>query len=454
MGALVGAAELAVPYKLMGSDAYMALVCGRLVAREGLPHRDSLAAATAGKAWVDQQWLGQLALWAVERLGGPWLLVCVHALVVGAAAAIAARFADKRGAGVNAILLGAIGMILIDSSYVILRAQTFSMVAFAGLLVLLRDDLDAPRKRVHFVWPILALWANVHAAVVIGSGLVVLRAAFDFAQKRFARGALLCAGAVAAPFATPYALEMPAYFRTYAAHLGASHEFPVIEWLPPKDDFVTFGIVALVLGLVFVPWIRRRERPPAFESIVLVACAIAGLRAARHMVWFGIAVAAYAPLLLARVPAIQAREIRVVAWVVRLAPVVLLAGLVRLALIPRGGFERMYPVGALEPLRAAMGAEPAARVITSDVLADWVLWRAPELEGRVELDSRLELLDREQARDLGRFLFARPGFRALYPDAPIALVSKKDHAALASGLRAEPGAKVLWEGADALLVRR
>ncbi len=454
MGALVGAAELAVPYKLLGSDAYMALVCGRLVAQHGLPHHDTLVAGTAGKAWVDQQWLGQLALWGVERIGGLWGLVAFHALLVGAAAAIGARFAEKRGAGANALLLGAIGMMLVDSSYVILRAQTFSMVAFAALLVILREDLEAPSRRIHLVWPILALWANVHAAVVIGAGLVVLRAAFDFAQKRVVRGVGLCAGAAVAPFATPYALEMPAYFRNYAAHLDAKHEFPVIEWLPPKDDLATFAIVAIVVALIFVPWIRRREKPPAFESIVLAVCAVAGMRAARHMVWLGIAVATYAPILIARIPAVRERELHVVAWVVRLAPIMLLAGFVRLALLPRTYLERMYPIDALEPLRQTLAAHPKDHVIASDVLADWLLWRAPELEGRVELDSRLELLDRDQARDFGRFLFARAGYETLFPDARLALVSKKDHGALAAGLRARAGSTIVWEGPDALLVWR
>jgi hypothetical protein len=444
VGCLVGAAELIVPWKLLGSDAYMALVGGRLVARHGLPHADTLAVVTAGTPWVDQQWLGQLAIYGAWCLGGLVGAIVFHALLVGASAAVGAASAEKRGASTNALLLAAIGMVLVDSEYVILRAQSISMVLFAATLVLMRSKTST---RSHFVWPVLALWANVHGGVLVGCAVVALRGIFDLAKRKW-EGAIFVAGALAAPFATPYAREMPAYFARYASHVGATHEFPVIEWLPPRGDFTAYGMVAAVVALIVVPWVRKRERPDAFEAIVLVACAIAGMRAARNMVWFGVALVAYAPALVDRVEAIRKLELRVVTGFAKLAPVALLVGLVRLALSPQASLERMYPTGALEPLRAAMKEHPEARLVASDIFADWVLFRAPEIEGRIELDARLELLTREQARDLGRFLFA--GDTSMYPDARLALVSKKDHPRLAERLRGT----VVWESGDALLVWR
>src|SRR5579872_7372940 len=46
-------------------DSWYALLSGHVVATSGLPGRDHLAVMTAGRAWVDQQWLGQLALYAL-----------------------------------------------------------------------------------------------------------------------------------------------------------------------------------------------------------------------------------------------------------------------------------------------------------------------------------------------------------------------------------------------------
>jgi hypothetical protein len=226
----------------------------------------------------------------------------------------------------------------------------------------------------------------------------------------------------------------------------------VIEWLPPKDDFTSFAILAGLAALIVVPWARGREKPPAFESIVLIASGVAGLRAARNMVWLGVAVSAYAPVLLDRVGFVREQKLRVVAALARVAPVLALAGVVRLCFLSQASLERTYPTAALAPLRAALAEHPSARLVASDVLADWVLWRAPEAEGRIELDARLELLDRDQARALGRFLFT--GDTTLFSDAELALVSKKDHRALATNLRAAPRANVVWEDGDALLVWR
>ena len=40
-----------------------------------------------GVRWVDQQWLAQLAMYELERLGGMQLLTVVYVLITGAAVA-------------------------------------------------------------------------------------------------------------------------------------------------------------------------------------------------------------------------------------------------------------------------------------------------------------------------------------------------------------------------------
>ena len=57
----------------------MALLSGRVVAQHGLPSHDTLTVWAHGRTWVDQQWLAQLALYGLERLGGLPLVLLVHA---------------------------------------------------------------------------------------------------------------------------------------------------------------------------------------------------------------------------------------------------------------------------------------------------------------------------------------------------------------------------------------
>src|SRR5213080_1008061 len=78
----------------LAADGWMALLSGRVVAH-GLPSHDALTIWAHGRKWVDQQWLAQLVLYELERLGGLRLVLLVHAALVtlglGGAAALARR---------------------------------------------------------------------------------------------------------------------------------------------------------------------------------------------------------------------------------------------------------------------------------------------------------------------------------------------------------------------------
>ena len=55
---------------------------------------------------------------------------------------------------------------------------------------------------------------------------------------------------------------------------------------------------------------------------------------------------------------------------------------------------------------------------------------------------------------MGVFLFAKPGWQKVYPEAKIVLVARKAHEALDKGIRAEPGATVVWQDKLGTLVVR
>src|SRR5438477_13146609 len=63
----------------LAADGWMALLSGRVVAQHGLPSHDTLTIWAHGRKWVDQQWLAQLVLYELARLGGLRLVPLVHA---------------------------------------------------------------------------------------------------------------------------------------------------------------------------------------------------------------------------------------------------------------------------------------------------------------------------------------------------------------------------------------
>ena len=56
---------VSIPQQLV-QDSWIALVVGREVATNGLPHVDTLNDWTRGVEWVDQQWLAQLLLYELH----------------------------------------------------------------------------------------------------------------------------------------------------------------------------------------------------------------------------------------------------------------------------------------------------------------------------------------------------------------------------------------------------
>ena len=91
-------AILIAPWRLLSTDAFLALVCGREIAQHGLPHLDEVAHTTHGHVWTDQQWLGQLVIYETEHLVGLRITLVLQAIVTGLAFALTAQYALKRGA--------------------------------------------------------------------------------------------------------------------------------------------------------------------------------------------------------------------------------------------------------------------------------------------------------------------------------------------------------------------
>src|SRR4051794_37619778 len=93
-------------------DGWMALVSGRWIAQHGLPSHDTLTVWTHGRRWTDQQWLAQLALYGLWRVGDLKLALLVHALLVTSGITIAALTARARGASALSVTWVAIPVLV------------------------------------------------------------------------------------------------------------------------------------------------------------------------------------------------------------------------------------------------------------------------------------------------------------------------------------------------------
>jgi len=165
-------------------DTWLALVTGREVWQSGIPHHETLTALSQGVAWIDQQWLSQLASYGIYRLGGLGLLGVVGVVLLTAGVGGAAAAARRLGGPLVSVLLALPLCVLLTLPWREIRTQDFAIPLFVAVAYLVARDARAPSRRVFWCLPLLVLWANLHGTVTLGAMLVALRGATVAWERR------------------------------------------------------------------------------------------------------------------------------------------------------------------------------------------------------------------------------------------------------------------------------
>jgi hypothetical protein len=113
-------------------------------------------------------------------------------------------------------------------------------------------------------------------------------------------------------------------------------------------------------------------------------------------------------------------------------------------------FNTTFPDPAANAVAQVAAANPNARIFASARWGDWLLWKEPQLAGRVAYDARAELFTSQQFKTiaLARTTSALlPELRRRYR---IFLVDRSDEPTVYSTLRRE--AKVAYDNGDTLVV--
>jgi hypothetical protein len=402
---------LALPAQV-GQDTWLTLLGGREVVENGPPSVDTYTVIAGGVEWVDQQWLGQATFYAAEQAGTLKAAMGLHALLVLGAFALALAAGRTLGGtsrNVARIALLAVVSIVLTTWY--MRTQSLVYPLFVGVLWLLICDARSPSRRVLFVLPLLAVWANVHGSVVLGAGLVGVLALTSIVRVRpmglrlgnLPRSALLAAGALICLFVSPYAPDLPGYYGDTIANPDFG-KF-VTEWAPSTPRALTAPFYALAFAAVWI-LARHARRVTSFEILALAVLLIGAMLAIRSITWFAFAAVMVLPGALGSADEQAADEapeaLRLGVAMVACAGIVA-ASVAFLARAPDAFEEEAYPA-ALASSIARAAEDPSARVYASVRYADWLLWKYPTLAGRVAYDARFELLPGTQLSRIYRFL--------------------------------------------------
>jgi hypothetical protein len=266
----------------VGADARWLAALGHAIStKHAIPAGVPFAGAPTGH-WTNAIALAELIFNALERGLGDRGLMLAQLLATGIAVSVLAR--DSLAAGASAVatsgalLIAALGAL---PSLSIARVQLFSLILFPVLLALLRAEVRRPSWRIWLVVPLLAVWSNLHGAVVLGLLLVLVYLLFSRGRLEPLASVGVAVAATCALLLTPALFDTVAYYHGLLTNLAAQRGLGL--WGPlslsaPLDLLLI--VCAAALG-----WWCKRVRLPLWEAAVLFALLVLTVHAGRNGVW-------------------------------------------------------------------------------------------------------------------------------------------------------------------------
>ncbi len=279
-------------------DFWWHLRMGQLILSSGsIPRTDLFSFTAAGETFVVQNWLSEIILFLIYKLGHFPLLIFFNTLLLVASLFPIYHLCRKSSFRFWPPLFAA--TLVSVCMFGNLRPQNFSFLFFALFYLLLDDYRFKRRDRLWLLPVLMVLWVNIHGGFVLGLILIGLylvpafisKLLFNIHEKMFDRKLaviqMLC---ILATFANPEGFKIYQYI--YTVLRDPSSQQLVIEWLPPAINnaqgiflfFLPFFIATFVLILV-----RRRIDP--IDLYIYFIFSFFGFSASRNSIYFLFAIA-------------------------------------------------------------------------------------------------------------------------------------------------------------------
>ena len=173
--------------RLAEVDFYWHLLEGRRILETGhVPRVDDLSYTSAGRSWVDLQWLFETLVAALHREAGPAGLDLLKIGLIGGGFVLAIAAALREAPPLPVAAFGLLAVAAAQERFT-LRPEASTFLMLGALLRLLAERRTRPVLL--FLAPLLlTLWANLHALYAAGLGALLLVAAGDALELRLSGG--------------------------------------------------------------------------------------------------------------------------------------------------------------------------------------------------------------------------------------------------------------------------
>lgn len=318
-------------------DFWWHLRTGQFIAETwSIPHSDIFSHTNSGKPWVAHEWLSELFIFAVFRLGSFPLLILVFGTIITLAFALTyLRSAGQPVVAGFAVLLAAFATAPTWG----VRPQIISMLLASVFLWILDGALNqslngnvnsggspAPLNEInlrrgalskemasrplYILVPLMLLWVNLHSGFMLGivlvgvylGGELIIRFVSSLSshtsgesQQKWLQDPLLrtlllvFVGCLAVVPLNPNGITM--YVYPFETLTNRAMQTFIQEWFSPDFHAVEFQPFALLLIATLSSFAISRRRPSLTELLLLVGSGYAGLRSARNIPIFALVAA-------------------------------------------------------------------------------------------------------------------------------------------------------------------
>ncbi len=447
-----------------------------IVENATIPHADPFSFTAAGKEWITHEWLSEVFLYGVYRLGGFAALTILFAGILAAAFALTyARSDGKPYLAGFALLLGAIAAAPTWG----VRPQTLTFL-FASAFLFLLDRFAATRENKFLLpLPLLTLvWVNLHSGYALG--LVIIGAywfaafaenvSFSIRQRavnapvraepnlspRHTRALLgvLILSALAV-LVNPNGARMFLYpFETLT---NPAMQRYIQEWFSPDFHQTEWLPFALLLVALLATTLLARARVPLAHILLLAALGLLALRSARNVPLFVLVaipvlaaqLAAWLPLRASPQPTPRPMQILngVIVAIAALAALVRLGGV----LANQTNVERAkFPAAAVEWIQQN---RPAPNLYNSYGWGGYLIWKLyPDY--LVYIDGRADVHGDAFIEDFLNVYRAAPGWENELAQRNVNLILIEPDAPLAQALRLNPQWTQVFSDAQSVMYQK
>jgi hypothetical protein len=445
-------------------DFWWHLRTGQLIFQtHAIPHTDPFSYTKTGAAWITHEWLSEMLIFGLFRLGGYGLLIFFFSILISAAF----LFSYKRSpAETRPFVAGFVLVLAAISSAPTwgVRPQMISLFITSLFLFL----LDAYRREGKYLFliplPVITLlWVNLHAGYLIGLALIsiyILGGLIEIFLTEFRncektgnmptiKSILILVGflvaCILAALANPNGIKIIIYpFQTL---VSPSMQQFIQEWFSPDfHQLIWQPFACLILALIGASMVSRKSVSPT-NILLSLLLGYAALRSMRNIPLFTIAII---PVLseqigsLVKIPPerpAQSRMFRLLVPILLFCLVLVVS--LRFVQVVRAQSRteiENFPKAAVDWL---LENKPQGNLFNSYSWGGYLIWRMyPEY--RVYIDGRADLYGDKFIFDYTTVFRAEPGWENKLIGQAVKVVLIESDAPLSSMLRQSQGWQIAY----------